>query len=152
MAGLKIKEQLLKFCWDDVDARTASLKKRSDELQESLNSETKSSAGDKHETGRAMVQLEQEKLGKQLLELEKKRATLQKVDIAKTSAKIVLGSLIKTSLANYFIAISAGAFQKEGINVFCVSPNAPIAQLLLGKEQGDNVTFNGKQIEIRNIE
>ncbi|WP_240751494.1 3-oxoacyl-ACP synthase [Flagellimonas onchidii] len=148
---LKIKEQLLQFCWDGVDARTASLKKRGDELRESLNSETKSSAGDKHETGRAMVQLEQEKLGKQLLELEKKRAILQKVDIAKTSAKIVLGSLIKTSLANYFIAISAGAFQKEGVDVFCISPNAPIAQLLLGKEQGDTTIFNGKKIEILEV-
>ncbi|MEX0314602.1 MAG: 3-oxoacyl-ACP synthase [Allomuricauda sp.] len=149
---LKIKEDLLQFCWDDVDVRTASLKKRSDELQESLNSETKSSAGDKHETGRAMVQLEQEKLGKQLLELDKKKATLQKVDITKTSNKIVLGSLVKTSLANYFIAISAGAFKKEGVDVFCVSPNAPIAQLLLGKEHGDTVTFNGKKIEILSIE
>ncbi|MWD30855.1 3-oxoacyl-ACP synthase, partial [Aquicoccus sp. SCR17] len=65
------KEQLLKFCWDYVDTRTERLKKSAAALQESLNSETKSSAGDKHETGRAMVQLEQEKLAQQLVELDR---------------------------------------------------------------------------------
>ncbi|WP_420603621.1 3-oxoacyl-ACP synthase [Flagellimonas sp.] len=146
-----IKEQLLKFCWESIDEKTARLKKRSEELQESLGSETKSSAGDKHETGRAMVQLEQEKLGKQLVALDRTKATLQKVDVAKDSSKIILGSLVKTSTANYFIAVSTGMYAKEGITVFCISPGAPIAQLLLGKEKGDSIVFNGKQINVLEV-
>ena len=55
-----MKKALLEFCWNYVNERSERLKKQSGELQESLGSETKSSAGDKHETGRAMVQLEQE--------------------------------------------------------------------------------------------
>lgn len=146
-----IKEQLLKFCWESLETKTIRLKKRSTELQESLGSETKSSAGDKHETGRAMVQLEQEKLGNQLLELDKTKAILQKVDITKESSKIVLGSLVKTSTANYFIAVSTGIYDKEETTVFCISPGAPIAQLLLGKEQGDSFVFNGKEIHITEV-
>ncbi|WP_420320818.1 3-oxoacyl-ACP synthase [Flagellimonas sp.] len=146
-----IKAQLLNFCWEILDEKETRLKKRSAELQESLGSETKSSAGDKHETGRAMVQLEQEKLGKQLVELDKTKAMLQKVDIVKDAEKVVLGSLVKTSVADYFIAISAGPFKKEGFSAFCISASAPIAQLLLGKEQGDDITFNGTQMEILEV-
>ena len=39
--------------------------------QNALDSSTKSSAGDKHETSRAMIHLDQEKLSSQLLELNK---------------------------------------------------------------------------------
>ncbi|SNY94910.1 3-oxoacyl-ACP synthase [Flagellimonas pacifica] len=146
-----MKEELLKFCWNQLNQKSSNLKQRSIELKESLGSETKSSAGDKHETGRAMVQLEQEKLGKQLLDLDKTKATLQKVNVAKNSSKIVLGSLVKTSTANYFISVSVGLYKTENFTVFCISPGTPIAQLLLGKEQGGMVSFNGNEIVILEV-
>ncbi|AEM70324.1 hypothetical protein Murru_1281 [Allomuricauda ruestringensis DSM 13258] len=140
-----MKKALLDFCWSHLDERTTRLKKQSGELQESLSSETKSSAGDKHETGRAMVQLEQEKLGQQLLELDTTRSVLNKINIDTPSDKIRLGSLVKTSVADYFIAISAGAFKHNDGVVYCISANAPIARLLLGKEKGERFVFNGSQ-------
>ncbi len=143
-----MKKALLEFCWSYVDERTARLKKQSDGLQESLGSETKSSAGDKHETGRAMVQLEQEKLSQQLQELNATQSILNKINIEKPSDKIRLGSLVKTSMAYYFIAISAGAFKYNDSVVYCISANAPIARLLLGKEKGENFVFNGKSQSI----
>ena len=143
-----MKKELLEFCWKQVDERAERLKKQSRELQESLGSETKSSAGDKHETGRAMVQLEQEKLGQQLQEIDATRSILNKINIEKPSDKIRLGSLVKTSMAAYFIAISAGSYKKEGDVVYCISANAPIARLLLGKEKGDHFVFNGKKQSI----
>ena len=142
---MEIKEALLHFCQDYVRQKQEVLKKRGASLQESLNSETKSSAGDKHETGRAMVQLEQEKLGQQLQEIEKMTQVLKLVDIGASTQKIGLGNLVQTSTARYFIAISAGAFKpKNGSPIFCVSPSTPIAKLLLGKEIGDTFMFNGK--------
>ena len=132
-----MKKALLEFCWDYVNERSERLKKQSGELQESLGSETKSSAGDKHETGRAMVQLEQEKLGQQLQEIDTTRGILSKINIDGTSGKIRLGSLVQTSMAHYFLAISAGAFNQNNTVVYCISTNAPIAKLLLGKEKGE---------------
>ncbi|MEC3963894.1 3-oxoacyl-ACP synthase [Flagellimonas halotolerans] len=146
-----MKKALLDFCWSHLDERTERLKKQGDELRESLGSETKSSAGDKHETGRAMVQLEQEKLGQQLLELDATRSILNKINIDKLSAKICLGSLVKTSVADYFIAISAGAFKYTDGVVYCISANAPIARLLLGKEKGENFVFNGNAQSILEV-
>ncbi|MDF0714865.1 3-oxoacyl-ACP synthase [Muricauda sp. 334s03] len=146
-----MKKELLEFCWEQVDERTARLKKQSHELQESLGSETKSSAGDKHETGRAMVQLEQEKLGQQLQELDATRSILNKINIEKPSDKIRLGSLVKTSMADYFIAISAGAFKKDDSVVYCISANAPIARLLLGKGKAECFVFNGKEHSVLEV-
>ncbi|UII77719.1 3-oxoacyl-ACP synthase [Flagellimonas sp. HMM57] len=146
-----MKEKLLQFCWDYVNGKMENLQKRSDALQESLNSETKSSAGDKHETGRAMVQLEQEKLGKQLFEVEQMKRLLQKVAIEKVPHKVALGSLVKTSTSKYFISISAGEFKTKDISVFCVSPSSPISKALLGKETKEVFLFNGMQKEILEI-
>lgn len=146
-----MKSELLEFCWNHLDGKTESIKKNLYVLRESLNSETKSSAGDKHETGRAMVQLEQEKLGKQLLELERTKVVLQKVDIRKQGEKIRLGSLVKTSSAIYFIAISVGVFKLKSESIFCISANSPMARLLLGKEANDTYTFKGEQHRILEI-
>lgn len=143
-----MKKALLEFCWNYVHKKTNRLKKQSDGLQESLGSETKSSAGDKHETGRAMVQLEQEKLAQQLQELEVTRSILHKINIDVPSNKVRLGSIVKTSLAYYFIAISTGVFKLSNEEVYCISANAPIAKLLIGKEKGDNFVFNGKTYSI----
>ena len=44
-----------------IESRLKTIEKAIFELQQSLDSETKSSAGDKHETGRAMLQIELEK-------------------------------------------------------------------------------------------
>ncbi|WP_108245673.1 3-oxoacyl-ACP synthase [Muricauda brasiliensis] len=147
-----MKKALLEFCWDYVNERSERLKKQSEELQESLGSETKSSAGDKHETGRAMVQLEQEKLGQQLQEIDTTRGILRKIKIDGSSEKIRLGSLVQTSMAHYFLAISAGAFNQNNTIVYCISTNAPIAKLLLGKEKGERFTFNGKEQDILEVD
>lgn len=148
---MDLKEKLLRFCWNHVDERMETLRKRSSALQDSLTSETKSSAGDKHETGRAMVQLEQEKLGQQLTELEKTKKILQQVDVQINSEKVRLGSLVKTTSGNYFISISAGLFSDKNLSAFCVSAHAPVARLLLGKEKGGDISFNGKDISILEV-
>ncbi|MBO0321080.1 3-oxoacyl-ACP synthase [Muricauda sp. CAU 1633] len=137
------KKQLLEFCWDYVNQRTERLQNTGASLQESLDSETKSTAGDKHETGRAMVQLEQEKLAQQVQELDRVKGILKKIDITKKSTKIGLGSMVSTSLANYFISVSCGAFTLEGKPIYCISMESPIAKLLAGKETGENFVFNG---------
>lgn len=137
------KEELLQFCWNQVNVRTERLKEANAALQESLDSETKNTAGDKHETGRAMVQLEQEKLAQQVQELDRVKGILKKIDITKKPTKIGLGSLVTTSLANYFISVSCGTFTLEEKPVYCISMESPIAKLLVGKETGDNFVFNG---------
>lgn len=148
---LNIKEELYKQCVAFVNNRFQTVQNTIQEIQVALQSETKSSAGDKHETGRAMLQLEREKAGNQLAEIEKTKKILSKVNIEKTADNIGLGSVIYTSKANYFIAISAGELRVKNETFYAISANTPIGQLLIGKTTGEDVVFRNQKFEIVNI-
>ena len=147
-----IKKQLLDTCTEYVDQRLQKLRSQIKSLEESLNSETKSSAGDKHETGRAMVQLEREKSGRQLFEAEKLEKLISKVSIENHSEVIKLGSLVITSQVNYFIAISVGKVEVKNVSYYAIAPDTPIGKLLLGKKVDDEVIFNRSCFRISKIE
>ena len=148
---LKIKEDLYSQCLDVVNGRFQTIQHTINEIQVSLTSETKSSAGDKHETGRAMLQLEREKAGNQLAEIQKIKEILFKVDVSKTLKVVGLGSVVYTAQANYFIAISAGELTVDGIRFYAISPGTPIGQLLIGKSVNDKVVFREQQFFIQNV-
>ncbi len=119
--------------------------------QSDANKETKSSAGDKHETGRAMAQLETENNSKHLTEAKKLNAVLSQIDPGKKNTSIELGAFVKTNLGNYFIAISAGKTHLFGDEVYLISPASPIGQHFLGKKEGDTVSFNQQTIAIQEV-
>ncbi|MEO8773012.1 MAG: 3-oxoacyl-ACP synthase [Gelidibacter sp.] len=150
-SNLELKEQLYKQCVDFVEERLSNIQNQIKGIQESLTSETKSSAGDKHETGRAMLQLEREKAGKQLSEVEKLKEALSKIDVEKTSESIGLGSVVFTTKANYFLAISAGQFEVGSDQFFAISPNTPIGLLLMGKKLDDKITFREQHFFIERV-
>ena len=148
---MTLKHNLYQQCLQLVDTRYQSIQRQIEDLQHSLLSETKSSAGDKHETGRAMVQLEREKAGRQLAEINKLRTTLSQLNIDNTPSHVSLGSIVFTSKANYFIAVSLGAIEVDNQTFYAISPGTPIGQLLMGKIIKDEVTFNGNSFVIEEI-
>lgn len=145
------KNELFLFCQAYVSKRIHRLTKQLDGLKASLGSETKSSAGDKHETGRAMLQLEQEKLGKQLHEAETLHRVLQQVPKDRKPEKAALGSLVTTDKNRYYIAVSAGKHEVDDWIVYCISASTPIGKLMLGKQVGDEFLFNGVRQRILEI-
>ncbi|MDO6759638.1 3-oxoacyl-ACP synthase [Tamlana sp. 2_MG-2023] len=146
-----IKEQLYHLCQAFVETRLETIQNTIIEIQESLTSETKSSAGDKHETGRAMLQLEREKAGNQLAEIQKTKAILTKVNVTKTSEYIGLGSLIYTTQANYFIAISAGSMSLNNESFYTISPDTPIGKLLMGKTIDSQIIFRDQMFTVVDV-
>ena len=77
-------------------------KKSKKSFQESLDSETKSSAGDKYETGRAMVQIELEKNQAQYNKFLKLKNELKQIDPIVIKSKIEYGSIVVTNNGNFF--------------------------------------------------
>lgn len=148
---LELKEQLFQFCAEFVENRMQTVQNTIREIQESLKSETKSSAGDKHETGRAMLQLEREKAGHQLSEIEKLKEDLSKINLNKTPKTIGLGSVVFTSQANYFLSISAGQIEVERTKFFAISSNTPIGLLLMGKTVGAEIIFKEQKFVIEKV-
>ncbi|APX98974.1 hypothetical protein CLV86_1921 [Lacinutrix venerupis] len=148
---MTVKEKLYNLCLNAIDNRLLTVKATMNEIQESLLSETKSSAGDKHETGRAMLQLEREKAGNQLAEIIKIKTNLSKIDITNQSKIIKPGSVVYTNKANYFISISAGELEVDNIKFYAISPNTPIGLLLVSKTVGDTVVFRDTKFVISEV-
>ena len=151
MLQLKIKEALFEQCEVFVNKRLYNIENVIFSNQKALQSETKSSAGDKHETGRAMLQLEMEKAGQQLAGITQMKVVLSKIDILKTSKNACLGSVIITAKVSYFLSISAGQLVVADKSYFAISVSSPMGKLLLGKQEKEVISFNGKTIEIIGI-
>jgi len=149
---MNLKRKLYQSCEVFIEDKFETIQKAIEELQKALDSETKSSAGDKHETGRAMLQLEREKAGQQLAEINKTKMILSKVNLNNKSNVVTLGSLVHTNKLNYFITISAGKLMVDNESFYAISTNTPIGKLLIGKKKGDVISFNGNSIEITKIE
>lgn len=152
MTGKMIKEKLLSHCYSFMEERIASANAAIRMAQQDANEETKSSAGDKYETGRAMAQLEIEKNSTQLAEALKQRQVLSQLQLENNSTTVCLGSLVDTQQGNYFLAIPAGKIEIDGITYYAVSPASPIGTILMGLKAGASVTFNKKEIVIRKVD
>lgn len=146
------KQGIYQQCLEAVNQRLSICEKALANLQESLASETKSSVGDKHETGRAMIQLEREQLGGQLAKVESDKEILLKINPELTSEIVRLGSLVKTSEYTYFIAISSGKITIDGTNFYSISLDSPMGQLLIGKRVGEKFQFRENEIEILEVQ
>tara|TARA_B100001175_G_scaffold60893_1_gene49402 strand:- start:316 stop:711 length:396 start_codon:yes stop_codon:yes gene_type:complete len=127
------------------------LEQQNKSLHKDLNSETKSSAGDKHETGRAMIQMEREKLGNQIREIKLDYKRLNTIKDFKTSTSISLGSIIFTDKANYYVAIAADSCKINSKLFHCISTQSPIGKLLIGKKINEIIMFNNIESTILQI-
>ncbi len=120
-------------------------------MQSSANTETKSSAGDKYETGRSMMQLEILKFSSQLNEGFELKKVLNKIDYKKNYNKVETGSLVCTTNGNFFIAISAGKVTVEQKEYVTVSYSSPLTQALYNKYVNDKIHFRNKVYLIESI-
>lgn len=148
---MEIKEKLLQACRDFAQEKLSAIQNTLSELSDSVGSDSKSTAGDKHETGRAMLHLEQEKAGEQLKQAQDTLRAIDKINIQKLNTSIAAGSLVKTNRGNFFIAISAGKITIDKVDYYAVSPKAPIAQKLIGLVKNDKVQFNGIDYSVEQI-
>lgn len=120
-------------------------------LVDSRNSESKSSAGDKHETSRAMVQQEIDMLALQQSKLIQQEKELNQIDFEVDLKKVKLGNMVLTDRGLFLISIGYGKIELADEICFAISPVSPMAQALLNKSKGENVQLNGRNILIEKI-
>lgn len=133
------------------DQKISQLQLALDSLYNDLSSESKSSSGDKHETGRAMIQLEQEQLGKLLQEARLQKSALSQLDINNKRESITNGSLVNANNTWYFICSTPVKITIDSTIVYCISLNSPIGKLFAGKKPSEKVIFNGSTMLISDI-
>lgn len=151
MMAQDIKSTLLEACKKSISDRFEKVNKTISTIVESLADASKSSAGDKHETSRAMLQIDRENAGKQLRELENIEQLLPKIDINKSTDYARLGSLVHTNQGIFFISISLGAVVIDDITYYCIALQAPIGKKLSGKKEGDQFVFISKEYKVLSV-
>lgn len=149
MSSFKIA--LHQACLNRIDQRIVLAQKAMDDIQESANQETKSSAGDKYETSRAMMQQEKDKHADQLDQAQELRRQLELLDPSITQAQIQTGSLVQTNEGQYYLSVSLGKMVLDNQTVFVLSAAAPLGQALRHKRIGDKIVFQNRSIEIMSI-
>jgi hypothetical protein len=149
--AVMVKEELLRACEAKVSQRIQSIQEVLQSIEESRNNETKSSAGDKYETGRAMMQMEEDKNRGQLLQALQVQQELAQIDPHRLSEQVGVGSLVETTQGKYFLSIGIGKVSLGDEIYFCLSSQSPIGRVMMGKAVGDIVEFNGKTIKITGV-
>ncbi len=122
------------------------------DLKESGANETKSTAGDKHETALAMLQIEQANTRGQLQETMSQKNTLDTIDPSVVAAFICKGSLVKTNKGYFFISVALGKAKVDRADVIAISPQSPLGIKLLGLKVGEHTTINNHHYQIESIE
>jgi len=145
------KENILKVCQSILLKQKESLLNAQKEIEESMLSETKSSLGDKHETARAKMQTEQEKLSKQQSDLNKLIALLGRIDPFHLSKNCDFGALVFTDKTTFFLAVGLGKIEIDNQQLMVISTHSPIAQLMIDLKVNDTYEFNGLSYKIINI-
>lgn len=135
-----------------IDKRISGIREALENAQLSANEETKSSAGDKYETGRSMIQIEIENHSKQLGEALLVKSKLERLNISQPSDAVNSGSLVFTNHGNFFIAISVGKLVVGETSFTAIAPESPIGKKLLGMRKGESFSFNGKTFTIERLE
>ena len=122
------------------------------DLKNIAANETKSTAGDKHETALAMLQIEQANNRTQLVVLTTQKEILNKINPCLKPIKIVIGALVTTNNGIYFVSVALGKINIEDKNIFAISPASPLGGLMMGLCIGNNFTFNNILYTIESID
>ena len=90
---------------EELNNRILRIEKALKGHKEGLLSESNSSAGDKHNTSRAMMHLEEEKLRNQLSQFSKLNKVLHGINSTSEHKQITLGSLVNTDKGWLYISV-----------------------------------------------
>ncbi|MES2828165.1 MAG: 3-oxoacyl-ACP synthase [Bacteroidota bacterium] len=147
----KIKETLYQLCLDFMEQRVLTAETALQQAREASNDDTKSSAGDKYETSREMMQQDIDRNKRLLIDAQDNLRVLQSIDTSQKSATVTHGSFVTTNQGMFYISVSVGQLQTGGKTIFAISAASPIGKLLLDKKQGQGFDFNGKKYSIEAV-
>ncbi len=118
-------------------------------ISEGILEDSKSSAGDKYETGREMMTQDLNHVESQLKQINSDLEELYRLQSIKDSAGPIRdGNLVKLGTDWFLISISIGQLEVDGEKVFLLSKNSPLGKSLIGKQENDFALLRGKNTPI----
>jgi transcription elongation GreA/GreB family factor len=136
---------------ENVNEKVSETQDYLEGLRSSRDSDTKSSAGDKYETSRSMVQQEIDRAEDRLQQLKMQLNELERVERIKDNSFCQPGSLVQLEKELFLLGPALGKISIEDNILFSISMASPLGQLLNEKKVGDTIQFRGKESTIKNI-
>ncbi|MEO5945164.1 MAG: hypothetical protein ABIP30_09805 [Ferruginibacter sp.] len=149
---MTFKEEVYGAFLDLLITKINHLQKTLSDLNESAKNETKSTAGDKHETALAMLQLEQENIRRQLKETNGQKVVFESIDPLLKAKEVRKGSLVKTDRSWLFISAGVGKIILDDETIISLSPLSPLGMKLMGKKINDTIQMNPVIYKIEKID
>ncbi|MCB0443153.1 MAG: hypothetical protein KDC50_03805 [Flavobacterium sp.] len=146
-----MKQKIILHYSNFLQSKIDSLRQMITDLTEDAKNDAKGSAGDKHETALSMMHLEQEKLNQKLKEVIETKSIFDSIYFEKTNAKVTTGSLVLANDIYFLISVSLPKVELGGKTIFAISPQAPLAQMLIGCDLGDEISLNNVTYIIQSI-
>ena len=147
----KLKAALYDACLRFIEGRIETAETALAQAQEASNDDTKSSAGDKFETTREMMQQDIFRNKRLLADAQQNLGLLKSLADVPVSELVKNGSLVETNQSLFYLSISAGQLSVSDTTAFAISAASPVGQLMLGKRVGEEFTFNQKTYTVLNI-
>lgn len=145
------KKTVINLFLDQLNELLVTYQRNLQDLNESAANETKSTAGDKHETALAMLQIEQKNTKARLEEVNNRKKLLETAGAIKTADRIVNGTLVNTNHGYFFIAAALGKIKVEDHVIIAVSPSSPLGAKLLGLQVGDGFQLNSNTYVVQSV-
>ena len=133
---VSIKQSIKSEVLGQLELKIEDISNAVTSLTESRDADSKSSAGDKHETSRAKIQTEIDQLSKQLNHIQRQKNNLLNMDVNQIHNVADVGSLIKTNKGYFLISIGWGRIKIKNVHYFVISIGSPIGRLLKNKKKG----------------
>ncbi len=146
---INLKKELIDACIEKQSQAVESLKVAVNEAQNSANEY--GAPKDRYDSYRTQLLRKRDMFAKQLQQALTQLEALHKISVDKELERVEFGAVVITSMQKIFVSVSLGKVELQGDEFYAVSPHVPIVQALNGKKAGENVLFNGRNIEIKEV-
>lgn len=143
------KSEILNLVKNKIQQKIQTFTSLIEETRASSN-DTKSSMGDKYETGREMLQQEINNLQRHLNETLLQQNKISKIS-AEPCAKVQNGALVKTNKGLFYVSVSVGEIVLDGKKIMTVSEESPLVKAMFGMKVDEQFSINTIQQVIEEI-
>ncbi|WP_425637240.1 hypothetical protein ACPUEN_17525 [Algoriphagus yeomjeoni] len=146
------KEKIYQTAIVQVKEKINLLKAERKAINDGILEDTKSSAGDKFETGRETMSRDLMTVENQLKQANFEFDELCRLQaIKEPSPSVQEGSLVQLGNDKYLISISLGQIAVDDQKLFMLSKNSPLGEILVGRKKNEQVEFRGKNLTITEL-
>lgn len=146
-----LKKSVLEAARTRLRTNAQDLRERINDLQAvTIGDDNAESASQTESTHGSDVEL-MNSLAEQLEHLQHDIDRLEEIDPSARPTAIQYGAVVLTDKRNFLIATSVEEFEVNGTAYLGVTPKAPLIQAMLGRKNGDEVTFNNITYQIKEV-